>query len=229
MVKVRVMTSYIKYTPEVANDWKQAQADVQKDYPHQFRRMLDASTASQMQSKLWLVNALEPYHPKKVAVIGGWFCHYLTEMLIDIGVELVQNFEIDEDSKNISYKYNKRYKDSGQYQCSVKDVMFKPLKRKENPNVDLDPEYCFDTVINTSCEHMFPMKRFVELNRPYIDPLYVLQSTNEEQYDDHINCVSGPEELAEQADIFPDVLEHMTLNNGMERYMVIGYDSRGGQ
>ena len=102
MVKVRVMTNYIKYTPEVANDWKQAPADVQKDYPHQFRRVLDASTASQMQSKLWLVNALEPYHPKKVAVIGGWFCHYLTEMLIDIGVESVHNFEIDEDSKNIS-------------------------------------------------------------------------------------------------------------------------------
>ena len=197
------MTSYIKYTPEVANDWKQAQADVQKDYPHQFRRVLDASTSSQMQSKLWLVNALEPYHPKKVAVIGGWFCHYLTEMLIDIGAELVHNFEIDEDSKNISYKYNKRYKDDGRYQCSVKDV------------------------INTSCEHMFPMKRFVELNGEYIDPLYVLQSTNEDQYDDHINCVSGPEELAEQAGIFPDILEQMTLNNGMERYMVIGYDSRG--
>ena len=97
--------------------------------------------------------------------------------------------------------------------------MFKELAR----------EHDFDLVINCACEHMFPMKRFVELNRPYIDPLYVLQSTNEEQYDDHINCVSGPEELAEQAEIFPEVLEHMTLNNGMERYMVIGYDSRGGQ
>ena len=65
------MTSYIKYTPEVANDWKQAQADVQKDYPHQFRRVLDASTSSQMQSKLWLVNQLDYFEVKKVAIIGA--------------------------------------------------------------------------------------------------------------------------------------------------------------
>ena len=225
-MKVRVMTSYIKYTPEVANDWKQAQADVQKDYPYQFRRVLDASTSSQMQSKLWLINELECFDVKKVAVIGGWFCQYLAELLITDGAELVHNFEIDEDVKNISYKYNKRHKDGGKYQCSIKDVMYKPLKRKENPNVDLDPDYQFDTVINTSCEHMFPMKRFIDLNREYINPLYVLQSTSDDQYDDHINCVSSPEELAEQAGIDPLHTATLKLNNGMERFMAIGYDSR---
>ena len=70
------------------------------------------------------------------------------------------------------------------------------------------------------------MKRFVELNREYINPLYVLQSTNETQYDDHINCVDGPFELAQQAEILPEISDKITLNNGMERYMVIGYDSR---
>ena len=33
------------------------------------------------------------------------------------------------------------------------------------------------------------------------DPIYVLQSTDEDKYEDHINCVSGPEELAKQAKI----------------------------
>ena len=52
------MINYIRYTSELANDWKQASADVRKDYPHQFRRTLDASTASQLESKLWIINNL---------------------------------------------------------------------------------------------------------------------------------------------------------------------------
>ena len=82
----------------------------------------------------------------------------------------------------------------------------------------------FDFIINTSCEHMFPMTKFKQLNRGFFnDVVYVLQSTNEDKYEDHINCVSGPEELAEQAK-FVDVMYSgtKTLDNGMERFMVIG-------
>ena len=120
------------------------------------------------------------------------------------------NHEIDNGAKDISYKYNKRYKDTGQYQCLIKDAMMKEL------------DEIFDIVINTSCEHMFPMKRFVEMNKQN-SPLYVLQSTNDDQYDDHINCVSSPKELAEQAE-FVDVMYSgtKTLDNGMKRFMVIG-------
>ena len=55
------------------------------------------------------------------------------------------------------------------------------------------------------------------------NPIYVLQSTNEDKYEDHITCVSGPEELAEQAE-FVDIMYSGTkiLDNGMERFMVIG-------
>ena len=85
-------------------------------------------------------------------------------------------------------------------------------------------ESCFDLVINTSCEHMFPMRKFLKMNRGFLDnPIYVLQSTDDDQYDDHINCVSSPDELAEQAN-FVDVLYSGTkiLDNGMNRFMIIG-------
>ena len=71
---------------------------------------------------------------------------------------------------------------------------------------------------------MFPMTRFKKLNRGlFNNVVHVLQSTNDDQYDDHINCVSSPEELAEQAE-FVDVMYSgtKTLDNGMERFMVIG-------
>ena len=68
------------------------------------------------------------------------------------------------------------------------------------------------------------MRRFCELNTKLsANPIYVLQSTDDDQYDDHINCVSGPEELADQAN-FTEILYSGTkvLDNGMNRFMVIG-------
>lgn len=234
MVKVRVMTSYIKYTPEVANDWKQTQADVQKDFPHQFRRTLDATTTSQLQSKLWLSSTLLDLElqPKKVAVLGGWYASYLVELLItELGVEFIHNYEIDEDTKTISYKFNKRHKDTEKYACSIRDIMFKSVYKPLDPELKLGPPHplCqFDMVVNCSCEHMFPMSRFHDLNKRDIDPIYVLQSTNEDMYDDHINCVSSPKELADQAGIDnPLYSGELKLDNEMTRFMIVGKnDSR---
>ena len=213
------MIEYIKYTSEVANDWKQTQTDVKKDYPHQFRRTLDASTASQLESKLWAVDELfklpDSIERQRVALLGGWFANFITPLLIDnLNASIVFNYEIDNDAKDISYKYNKRYKDSNKYQCSIKDVMMKTL------------EDDFDIIINCSCEHMYPMTKFYEWNPELQDPLYVLQSTDDDQYDDHINCVGSPEELSEQAKI-AEVLYSGTkvLPNGMNRFMVIGYST----
>ena len=213
------MVNYIQYTPEVANDWKQAAADVRKDYPHQFRRTLDASTASQLESKLWVIDELfklpDSIERQRVALLGGWFANFITPLLIDnLNASIVFNYEIDNDAKDISYKYNKRYKDSNKYQCSIKDIMIKSL------------EDDFDIIINCSCEHMYPMTKFYEWNPELQDPLYVLQSTDDDQYDDHINCVGSSEELSEQAHII-DVLYSGTkvLSSGMNRFMVIGYSA----
>ena len=53
--------------------------------------------------------------------------------------------------------------------------------------------------------------------------LFALQSTDCKDYDDHINCVSDPDELAEQAGLV-EVYYSGTkvLDNGMNRFMVIG-------
>ncbi len=217
------MVDYLRFTPELCYDWKQAVVDVERYYPHQMKRTLDASIPSQLESKLWVVDELKKIEDRfdlqpNIALIGGWFANYLTPLLIDnLNASKVINHEIDNDAKDISYKYNKRYKDTGQYQCLIKDAMMKEL------------DEIFDIVINTSCEHMFPMKRFVEMNKQTLpfngeqnNPLYVLQSTNDDQYDDHINCVSSPEELAEQSGIVPEYMGSLTLSSGMERFMVIG-------
>ena len=69
---------------------------------------------------------------------------------------------------------------------------------------------------------MYPMKKIRELN-PNLKSWFVLQSTNEDKFDDHINCVNSTKELAEQGGIKQISYEgQITLDNGMTRFMVIG-------
>ena len=215
------MVDHIKFTTEIAEDWKSAVSLVQKDqYKHCNRRIRDASTASQLQSKLWLVSEIVNLgiDVERVALLAGWYANFITPLLIDeLGVKYILNLEIDPDVKTLTYKFNKRYKDQDSeikalYKCEIHDVMFKTISIYGN----------FDLVINTSCEHMYPMSRFRKINEQN-NHIYVLQSTDDEQWDDHINCVSGPDELADQAEIV-DVMYSGTLelNNGMKRFMVIG-------
>ena len=208
---------YLKFTPELAHDWKNA---LSSSEPYLLKRVLDSMNQSQLESKLWIIQELIKLEikPKRVAILAGWYSQYIIPLLIEHGVEFIYNFEIDRDAKDISYKFNKRYKDQEKYECHITDIMFKEIEGKEKNHG------AFDVLINTSCEHMFPMRRFRELNKKLSgNPIYVLQSTNEDKYEDHINCVSGPEELAEQAELINVVYSGTkVLDNGMKRFMVIG-------
>jgi hypothetical protein len=119
---------------------------------------------------------------------------------------------MDPDTKGVSYKFNKRYKESSQYTIDIKNVMFCGMKKKA------------DVVINTSCEHMYPMSKFREINS-FDDKgrIYVLQSTDADQYEDHINCVQHEDDLADQSNLLNVLYSgSKVLPNGIKRFMVIG-------
>ena len=208
---------YLKFTPELANDWKNALSSPE---PYLLKRVLDSMNQSQLESKLWIIQELIKLEikPKRVAILAGWYSQYIIPLLIEHGVEFIYNFEIDRDAKDISYKFNKRYKDQEKYKYQITDIMFEKIAKKE------EQFGAFDLIINTSCEHMYPMRRFRKINKNLSgNPIYVLQSTDEDKYEDHINCVSGPEELAKQAELINVVYSGTKiLANGMNRFMVIG-------
>ena len=209
---------YLKYTPEMARDWKNA-TNYAKGYLH--KRVLDSMNESQLISKMWLVQELLNLNikPINISLLAGWFAQYTVPLLIDNfkTIEWIENFEMDRGIKDVAYKLNKRYKDDKKYKVSIKNVMFDNLVSLSAPN--------FDTVINCSCEHMYPMSKFRELSNTGVNnnTLYVLQSSDDTQYDDHINCVNDADELAEQANLI-DVMYagKKLLPNGMIRFMVIG-------
>ena len=225
------MVDYIKYTPEMANNWSRAYIETHRERPWAFQRLVDASTTSQLESKFWLTEELSNVNesPKSAVLLGGWFAHVITSLLLDYtSVEKVTNFEIDEDAHFISYKFNRRYKKKeeygdAQYRSIRRNVLFESLKGVETFTGDGKDTDQFDLVINTSCEHMFPMWKFRELNPQLLGKLFVLQSTNAREFEDHINCVDSEDELVDQS-MLGDILYKgsKVLDNGITRFMVIG-------
>ena len=225
-------TVHLKFTPDLANDWKNAMLASSElavgNYQYLTRRVLDSMNASQLESKLWLVETLQKIDvkPNRVALLAGWFAQYIVPLMFDTFDELewIENFEIDHDVSPLSYKFNKRYKDNDLYKMNMRNVMIKPLRFRQNPNLPIPKEDIFDVIINCACEHMYPMWKFREMNSDVQkSPLLVLQSSNATQHEDHINCVESEEELIDQAR-----LKHVffsgskLLPNNTKRFMVIG-------
>lgn len=211
---------YIKFTPEMSNNWSRAFTVTMMEKPWSRERIKNSMTSSQLESKLYLGTELEKIGTgfNNVAVIGGWYCHFLSAVLIDnLNCKFVCNYEIDKDAQMISYKFNRRYKEADRYKAHQRNLFLQNLRTDE---LERGP---IDLVVNTSCEHMFNMSAIKEKHFYSYNPLFVLQSTDNDEYDDHINCVSSAEELAEQAGLIH--IEYMgskVLSNGMTRFMVIG-------
>ena len=213
---------YLKFTPELANNWKNALSMGSKT--HLLKRVLDSMNQSQLESKLWIIQELIKLEikPKRVAILAGWYAQYIAPLLYDNfeSLQFVENYEIDQDVKRLSYKFNKRLKEDKKYLITIRNVMFDRIHASWHEGHQLN----VDTIINCACEHMYPMWKFRELNKPVLrNPIYVLQSSDDDQYSDHINCVDSEEELIDQARIKEVMYSGAKLlSNKSTRFMVIG-------
>ena len=92
---------HLQFTPDLANDWKNAMLASSElavgNYHYLTRRVLDSMNASQLESKLWLVQTLEKFdvQPKRVALLAGWFAQYIVPLMFDTfpECEWIENFE----------------------------------------------------------------------------------------------------------------------------------------
>ena len=57
---------YLKFTPELAHDWKNALSEANKSESYLLKRVLDSMNRSQLESKLWIIQELIK---KKVKII----------------------------------------------------------------------------------------------------------------------------------------------------------------
>lgn len=207
----------LELTPEIIHDWKNAINNVKNKPGYYLDRLLMSLNASQLESKRWLVDEISSdTEIKKVAIVAGWYAPYLPQMLFDkfSSIERVTNYEMDMDLAELARTVNQRHCVNDTYQFVVRDAIFETHLFQD----------AYELVINTSCEHMYPMKHFVRETWSVLKgAMWAFQSTNDRRHEEHINCVDSADELADQSGLM-DILYagERELSNGTTRYMVIG-------
>tara|TARA_B100000029_G_scaffold343958_1_gene336375 strand:- start:706 stop:1335 length:630 start_codon:yes stop_codon:yes gene_type:complete len=181
--------------------------------------LLDSFSPNQFKSKLKLVEHIDKLNiltkDSEIVIFGSWY----GSILIPAFYNKVKKITcIDKDPKVISRaKYN-LFKDFD-VEFITGDVF---EFRDQYKNADL--------FINTSCEHMKPMKEWgpaPEYKNPWwnrVSPAYfAFQSNNMYDIPDHINCVSSIEEFKEQLPDNAEVLiEDKIKDDRGIRFTLIG-------
>ena len=116
---------YLKYTPEMARDWKNA---INSTDSYMEKRVWDSLNESQLVSKMWLVEEMLnlKMKPVNVSLLAGWFAQYIVPLLLDNfkSIECIENFEMDRNIKSLAYKFNTRYKNDERYRIRYRNIMF---------------------------------------------------------------------------------------------------------
>lgn len=205
-------------------------------------RVKDSLSENQFKSKSALIEALESHKiltPESTVVI--WGCWYGTILFPYLQKKVARIIGIDRDEEVIRYAKNTLFSDYQNLELIADDIF--STYRSFYLNTDL--------IINTSCEHMPPMKDWHWFKHGAIatDPVYrrgaadrdpskkrvfnspklsenchfVFQSNNMVDIPEHINCVSSLQEFKAQLPKRAEVLlEDQIEDDRGTRFMLLG-------
>jgi len=183
----------------------------------------------QLKSKGWLVDTLKELDLDLglVFLCGGWMGSLAAFMFeSDLKIDKIRSFDIDHsctlgaEALNRSWLYdNWRFKAST-LDIHEMDYPTKYLTLDDKGNVHSLIELA-DTLINTSCEHIDDFNLWY--NNIPLGMCLVVQSNNNYEHEEHINCVSSLEEFAEQTPMSIVLYAGELKLKNYTRFMRIGY------
>ena len=197
----------------------------------------DAFSRGQVQSKIWLSKELSKIEQKEfptVFILAGWFGQTV-KYLDRVGIEYkrIRNFDIDPNACEISDKIFNIDKIDGFTVKSVEmdinnlERLYKTgleftIKNYSNGNEHSEKRFP-SLVINTSAEHFNEdwYHKFV-LRTSESDPLYVIQSNNLFDVEEHVNCVHSINEMKTKFPMTRIEFEGEIELFGYKRFMLIG-------
>jgi hypothetical protein len=199
-----------------------------KDYPNLADDLFDSFSDNQFASKGALIDAVNRLNilnkESTVVIWGSWYGSILIPSLAD-NVKIVISIDLDNTPLQIAKnQLFKKYKNVD-YIC---DDVFKTC-RKQYLDTNL--------IINTSCEHMPPMKewKWFELGSLKEDGIlgkdpklssncyFAFQSNNMFGIEGHVNCVNSLEEFKDQMPKRAKILyEEEVKDTRGTRYMLVG-------
>jgi hypothetical protein len=180
-------------------------------------RTMDAFWSGQLNSKEWLIDALElAVHPTvdcvmpkpfSIDIHGGWV-GVLSSMLFQsrIPVATIRSIDIDPTCESIATMMNKKEEIQGRFRAVTSDMC---TIRSDS-----------DIIINTSCEHITQDQYDLWKSGVPYNSLLVLQSNNY-NIPEHVRIANSLEEFKQQCDI--NVLWAGELELPLyKRWMIIG-------
>ena len=191
----------------------------------------DAFSQGQIDSKLWLIDTLITLDQDlgRIWILCGWIgslsCLMFSKKLL-LNFTSIRSFDIDPACADLADILNREeVKNNWMFKASTADVMDLRYDdhfwytKKFNGMMERDFGSA-DTVINTSCEHLEYFDEWFD-NIP-LGKLVVLQCSDHESYDGHVNSMSNMYELSYRAKC-RRVLYKGTLDCGeYSRHMLIG-------
>jgi len=170
--------------------------------------LLDSFSPNQFKSKELLVKHIKNMMtPKEIVILGGWY----GSILIPAFKEVKKITLIDLDDNVIRIAKNRLFNHYKNVDFITADVfnLGKHFQRVEKS----------DLIINTSCEHMRPMKE-LELDT---EAYFAYQSNNMTNIEGHINCVNNIEEFKNQLPSNAKVLiEDEIKDDRGTRFLLVG-------
>lgn len=179
-----------------------------KENPSLANDIIDSFSDNQFRSKNKLLKHIDNFLDKnsEVAILGCWYGSILISSLAPRVKKIIA---VDLDDKTVRIGKNGFFKHYKNISWSTGDIFTKNLNYSQ-----------VDLVINTSCEHMLPMKEWPFWRE---DCYFALTSNNMFNIKGHVNCVNSLEEFKAQLPDKAEVLhqEEVEDTRGI-RYILVG-------
>ena len=176
--------------------------------------LLDSFSPNQFKSKENLINHIKKLNilnsESEIVIFGCWYGSILIPAFYN---EVKRITAIDIDDNVIGIAKNRIFKNYDKIDFIVNDAFVWANKSSSIKSTNL--------IINTSCEHMQPMKNLPILNN--INSYFAFQSNNMFDIETHINCVNSIEEFKKQLPHKAKILieDQIEEDRGI-RYTLIG-------
>ena len=194
---------------------------VTKDYPTEQETLFDSFSNNQFNAKLTLVDSIKKLNiltkESKIVIFGSWYGSILIPAFYKDVKKIIL---VDMDSKVIDIAKNRLFNHLTNIEYFVSDI-FEEFK---------DQYLDTDLFINTSCEHMLPMKEWGPWPK-YANPWwgrvspshFAFQSNDMFDIPTHINCVHTIEQFKSQLPSNASVLHEEEIDDTRGvRFTLIG-------
>ena len=191
--------------------------------------LVEAYSLGQLKSKEWLVENL-PDNLGTVFICAGWY-GTLASMMFERArdkFDKIRSFDIDKTCAPIADTINRPWViDGWQFKASTLDIceMYYPTEyttyRSDGSSQNLIEMP--NTIINTSCEHIFTDKFKEWYNKIPIGTLVILQNNNYFDLLEHVNCVDNLDDFTRLTPIKNLCYEGQLELSKYTRFMRIGY------